>query len=305
MPELVVIGNPTARGAARAVDAVLREAARAGLDARVAATTAAEPGGAQARAALAAGADAVVAVGGDGTVRAIAAELAHTGMPLGIVPAGTANLFARNLDLPLHDVAAAARVAVSGPTAHIDLGRVVLTRAGGEREPEVPFLVVVGVGNDALAVEASSLRAKRRLGWLSYVAAGARRFGHPSFAVRGRFDGGPVEAARAWSVLVHNAARIPAGLRVLPGTRLDDGLLHVATVSPRHLAHWGRIAAAGAGLARAEGVLRHRRAERVTLGAVDAPMPVQLDGDPAGRAERIDARIDHAALRVRVPGSEP
>ena len=121
--------------------------------------------------------------------------------------------------------------------------------------------------------------------------------------MRGRFDGGPVESARAWSVLVHNAARIPAGLRVLPDTRLDDGLLHVATVSPRHLAHWGRIAAAGAGIARAEGVLRHRALRRVTLGAVDEPLPVQIDGDSLGRVSRIDARVEHGALSVRVRGS--
>ena len=62
-------------------------------------------------------------------------------------------------------------------------------------------------------------------------------------------------------------------------------------------------ALAGAGMARAEGVLRHRRARRVTLGAVDAPLPVQLDGDPLGRVIRLDARIDVAALSVRVTGS--
>lgn len=327
MASLAVIGNPTARAFDRAVDAVLREAASRGADARVLPTTVAEPGGPQARAALEQGADAVVAVGGDGTVREIAAVLAHTGMPLGIVPAGTANLFARNLDLSLRDLAAAARIAVGGlgagfaSTGHastggdesdesgasrlaaIDLGRVTLTRGDGEHEPERVFLVVTGVGNDALAVEAASLRHKRRLGWAAYIALGARRLGSPSFAVRGRFDGGEAEATQAWSVLVHNAARIPAGLQVLPDTRLDDGLLHVAAVSPRHLAHWGRIAAAGAGIARAEGVLRHRTAQRVTLGWVDDLLPVQIDGDAAGRVTRLDARIDTAALRVRVRGS--
>lgn len=303
MPAIAVIGNPTARGFAASVDAVLREAARSGADAHVLPTTSSVTGGPQTRRALQSGADAVVAVGGDGTVREIAAALAHSRVPLGIMPAGTANLFARNLDLPLRDAGRAARIAVSGRITPIDLGMAVLTRDGAH-EPAVPFLVVVGVGNDALAVEAASLRAKRRLGWASYVEAGLRRLGHPSFAVRGRFDGGPIEATRAWSVLVHNAARIPAGLHVLPDTRLDDGLLHVATVSPRHLAHWGRIAAAGAGIARAEGVLRHRAVERVTLGAVDAPLPVQLDGDPAGRIDRLDARIDRAALQVRVRGSD-
>lgn len=303
MPSLAVIGNPTARGFDRAVDAVLREAAVSGADAHVLRTTIAEPGGTQARAALSQGADAVVAIGGDGTVREVAAELAHTGVPLGIMPAGTANLFARNLYLPLHSATAAARIAVGSLDAPIDLGRVALTRGDETPEPERAFLVVAGVGNDALAVEAASLRHKRRLGWAAYVALGARRLGSASFAIRGRFDGGDVESTHAWSVLVHNAARIPAGMQVLPNTRLDDGLLHVAAVSPRRLAHWGRIAAAGAGIARAEGVLRHRTAQQVTLEGVDEALPVQLDGDAAGRATRIDARIDRAALRVKMRGS--
>lgn len=303
MTSLAVIGNPTARGHDRAVDAVLREAAATGADARVLATTLAEPGAPQARRALQDGADAVVAIGGDGTVREIATALAGTRVPLGILPAGTANLFARNLDLPLRDHAAAARVAVGGHDASVDLGRVTLTRGHDGQDPERVFLVVAGVGNDALAVEAASLRDKRRLGWAAYIAVGARRLASPSFAVRGRFDGGPTESTHAWSVLVHNAARIPAGMRVLPDTRLDDGLLHIAAVSPRRLAHWGRIAAAGAGIARAEGILQHRTAQRVTLGWVDDLLPVQIDGDAAGRVSRLDARVDRAALRVRVTGS--
>lgn len=303
MSTLVVIANPLARRLDRSLEMLLYEAAVHGMDAQVVRTTRTETGEAQARAALEAGADAVVAVGGDGTVRDVAGALAGSGVPLGIVPAGTANLFARNLDLPLRDPETAARIAFGGEVAAVDLGRVVLTRAGGEQEGERPFLVVVGVGNDALAVEAASLRAKRRVGWASYIAAGVSRFGHPSFAVRGRFDGGEVESTDAWSVLVHNAARITAGLQVLPGTRLDDGSLHVAAVSPTRLAHWGRIAAAGAGIARAEGILRHRTAQRVTLGAADDPLPVQIDGDAVGRVTRLDARIDSGALSVRMRGS--
>lgn len=300
---LAVIGNPTARGFDRAVDALLREAAAVGAEARVHKTSIAETGGPQARQALRDGADGVVVVGGDGTVRDVAGELAHGRVPLGIMPVGTANLFARNLDLPLRDHRAAARTAVRGNEADVDLGRVTLRRGDDGPEPERVFLVVAGVGNDALAVEAASLLDKRRLGWASYIALGARRLGSPSFDVRGRFDGGPVESTRAWSVLVHNAARIPAGFQVLPGTRLDDGLLHIAAVSPRRFAHWGRIAAAGAGVARAEGILQHRTAGRVTLGWVDGLLPVQIDGDAAGRVTRLDARIDRSALTVRVAGS--
>ena len=54
-----------------------------------------------ARAAVAAGADIVVAAGGDGTVRVVCAEMAGSGIPVGVIPAGTGNLLARNLSIPL------------------------------------------------------------------------------------------------------------------------------------------------------------------------------------------------------------
>lgn len=295
MLELVVVVKPVARGADRAVDAVLRAAVAAGLDARVVPTSVAEPGGPQARDAVAAGAAGVVVIGGDGTVRAVAEQLAGTRVPLGIVPRGTANLFARNLGLPRD--ARAASVAVAGAPTPTDLGRARLERADG-RVDEEPFLIVVGAGHDALTIEAASLRAKDRLGWPAYVAAGVGRMRLPGFRVRGTFDGASARA-QPWSVLVHSAAELPAGLRVVPGTSLRDGRLHVVAVSPRRPRDWVRIAASGAGIGRAAGVLGTRVVRRVVLEGLDDLLPVQIDGDPMGRAVRIHAEVRPGSLLVR------
>ncbi len=303
MPALTVVANPTSRGSAGAVEDVLRAAAARGWDARVARTTMAETGEAQARRALAAGDAAVVAIGGDGTVRAVATALAGTGVPLGIVPRGTANLFARNLGLPLAASAAVA-TAVAGEHRAVDLGTCVLHRADGRADAQ-RFLVVVGVGHDALAIEAASLRRKHRLGWPAYVAAGLGRLRLPGFRVHGVLDDESA-TAEAWSVLVHNAAGLPAGLRVVPGTSVDDGLLHVVTVTPRRVQDWARIAASGAGLGRADGVLGTRAVRRALLAPVGAePLPVQVDGDAEGRAVRIEAAVEPGVLLVRAPGRRP
>ena len=122
-PLACVVVNPSKPRATAAVrsllESELREAGYAGpvwLE-----TSVSEPGTMQARLALAAGASLVVAAGGDGTVRSVAAGLAGTGAQMGIVPLGTANLAARNLRVPVGDARAAARVVAHGIDLPADL----------------------------------------------------------------------------------------------------------------------------------------------------------------------------------------
>ena len=122
-PLACVVVNPSKPRATAAVRSLLegelREAGYAGpvwLE-----TSVSEPGTMQARLALAAGASLVVAAGGDGTVRSVAAGLAGTGAQMGIVPLGTANLAARNLGVPVGDTRAAARVVAHGVDLPADL----------------------------------------------------------------------------------------------------------------------------------------------------------------------------------------
>ena len=122
-PLACVVVNPSKPRATTAVRSLLedelREAGYAGpvwLE-----TSVSEPGMMQARLALAAGAGLVVAAGGDGTVRSVAAGLAGTGAQMGIVPLGTANLAARNLGVPVGDPRAAARAVAHGVDLPADL----------------------------------------------------------------------------------------------------------------------------------------------------------------------------------------
>src|SRR5690606_1966454 len=133
--------------------------------------------------ALAAGVDRLVVAGGDGTVRAVAGALAEgladsggTGgcTVLGVVPSGTANLFARGLGLPTRDLRGAARIAVTGPARSAALGRAELADRLGASTVH-PFLVVVGLGHDADTVAALDTRLKQRVRWLAYFEPGLRR----------------------------------------------------------------------------------------------------------------------------------
>ncbi len=165
-------------------------------------TTRADPGTGQAIHALQSAPSVVIAAGGDGTVRAVAAGMSHSGVPMGIIPVGTGNLVARNLQLPL-DLEEAFQIAVSGRVSGIDLAwlrteRVeepsvlpaegsLLTKALAdvgssrtelarlvERVPnplpnEYAYLVISGVGFDGETMANTNPKLKKAVGWAAYV----------------------------------------------------------------------------------------------------------------------------------------
>ena len=117
------VANPTKPGVPALRDAVVQACAARYLPEPLwLETTAEDPGVGQTRTALKKGASVVVAIGGDGTVRAVAEGLVGTDVPMGLIPQGTGNLLARNLDLPLGDVDALLRIALTGTDRPIDVG---------------------------------------------------------------------------------------------------------------------------------------------------------------------------------------
>lgn len=305
-PEVALVLNPVSRRAADAVVAVERACADAGLGRPlVLSTTPEDPGPGQAREAVARGARRIVVAGGDGTVRLVAGELAGLRVDLGVVPVGTANLFARSALLPTRDLDLAARTAVGRPGRATDLGRAVLTAAGGGRSVH-PFLVVAGLGHDAATLAAVTPELKERLRWLAYLVPGLRRLGRSGHALGLTLDGQPVDAGPLWSILAVNTARLPAGARVVPGARLDDGVLHAVLVAPTGARDWARIAATGLGRVRPRAgarypgdhaALRYREARTVHVRSPE-PVLAQVDGDVIPDIVGAELTILPAALRV-------
>ncbi|WP_062077333.1 diacylglycerol/lipid kinase family protein [Demequina globuliformis] len=277
-------------------------------------TTVEDPGTGQAAAAIAQGADVVVAIGGDGTVRAVADALAGTDVAMGIIPMGTGNLFARNLDLPLTDTTALLRTVLEGADQRVDVGYMDVERAfpGHGEDGRHLFLVMAGAGMDAEMVASADATLKKRVGWLAYFFAAIEHLGDKRMKVTVAVDDGPSTTTEMRTVLLANAGRLPGGLQLIPDASITDGELDIATLDARGgLVGWtelfGSVVAQGAGIKQSE-VLRawrtsridHARAKSVSI-EMESPQRVQVDGESLGRAIRLRGHIEPAALTVRIP----
>lgn len=261
-------------------------------------TTPSSFGREQAAQALAEGCDLIIACGGDGTVRMAAQALRHTGVPLGIVPSGTANIFARNLLLPLRDRRAAVRIALHGATAPVDLGEATLT-ARGERDEHL-FLVLAGIGHDAATVRDTDEPLKRRYGWFAYAISAARHALRAPAPMTVSYPANPPREIQAWSVIAGSCGKVPGGIEIFPGAVIDDGVLDVMEVTVSHPLNWLPIGLKGIFHLRS-GVPGMRHVLTPTLSVVPGcPLPVQVDGDVIEDVDRLDIGVDHRALAVRV-----
>src|SRR5215468_11200330 len=247
-----------------------------------------------ARRALAAGASLVFAAGGDGTVRACAEALAGSGVPLAIVPLGTANLTARALGVPTR-ADRAVDAGFGGRDRTIDLARV-------EGEDGAWFTAMAGLGLDAAVVAAAGEQLKRRFGWAAYAAAGMRKLTTPLHDFTVRLDDAEPLRRRARSVVVANAGLLPGGFTLLPGARLDDGLLDVGILAPSGAWDWIRLA--GRVLARdrrPDRALQRLQARRVRISA-EGVLPRQVDGEIISPGRALSVSVCPRALVVRLPG---
>ena len=188
----------------------------------------------------ASGAHAVLAYGGDGTVRAVATALIGTQVPLGLLPAGTGNLLARNLAVPFADLDAALTVALAGIDRAVDVGR--RWRSTSPVEDQQPraetFLVMAGLGFDAEVMASVEHRLKERVGWWAYVVAGARNLRGRQTRVLLSLDGEEPIRRRLRSVIVGNCGELTGGVRLMPDAKIDDGWLDVVVVAPRGVVGW-------------------------------------------------------------------
>lgn len=254
-----------------------------------------DPGTGMALAALADGADQVMVCGGDGTVREVCAALAGSGVPVGIIPAGTGNLLARNLDVPLY-IRSAVDVALNGQDRAIDLVEV-----SGDGVESGHFMVMAGMGFDAAIMEGVNDDIKKRIGYFAYFIAGFQSLMFPAVKVEISIDDQPFTTHRARTVVVGNVGYLQAGLPLLPDAAIDDGLLDVVILHPKGFFSWVPLAARVlAKSQRTDSTIDRLTGAKVVLRA-DRPTPRQLDGDSVGEGRELVMQNVPGRVLVKVP----
>lgn len=239
-------------------------------------------------AAATAGASGVVVWGGDGTFNEAAGALLHTGIPIGLVPAGSGNGLAGALGVP-RDPARAIVQALDGQPKPIDAGRM----AGR------CFFNIAGVGFDARVAALFNQRAAGSRGGWPYIAIGVRAgCTYCALDYDVQFEGEP-KRYKALLIAFANGREYGLGARIAPDARLDDGQLDVIIVEDASIV--GRFWHARH-LARGTPHLAPPvTTRRVTRAVIEAPgdMEFHVDGEPGVASGRIEVEILPAALMIR------
>lgn len=275
-------------------------------------TSADDPGRGATEAAIAAGCTAVVAAGGDGTVREVAEVLGERedAPDLGILPLGTGNLLARNLGIPLRDASAALTRVVTGEGAPLDLGTVDLRRADGTSEHH-GFVVMVGFGIDAQMIAETDDDLKDRAGWLAYVESlGRAMAGSEVREFTAAVDEATAETHSGHTLLIANCGTIQGGITLLPDADPADGRLDLLLLSADGVGAWLdtmrnlvwdnglKRLLTGADSAESSETAGHRQARSIAV-ELDAPVVFEIDGEEVGEVTGFDVTIRPAALSVR------
>jgi YegS/Rv2252/BmrU family lipid kinase len=218
-------------------------------------------------------AELLIVSGGDGTVSAVAGKLVNTGIPLGIVPRGTANAFANALGIPT-DITNACQTILAGRTQAIDLAT-----CNGH-----PMMLLVGIGLEANTIEAASREAKDRFGILAYLMAGIQQLQEMELFEVTIETESTVITCEATAITIANAA--PATSILAQGSNevvYDDGLLDLTIFAPA-----SKISALTASYHLLQSALQNRATDRDDIGYLRArtarittntPQKVVIDGE--------------------------
>jgi YegS/Rv2252/BmrU family lipid kinase len=234
--------------------------------------------------------DCVLAIGGDGTVAAVAAGILDTQAKLMIIPNGSTNVIARGLGIPGDPIRAARALLGDLETRWIDVAM------SGDRA----ILHMAGSGFDSLMFRDTSPAFKRLFAWLAYVPPAVRHLGDQPWRFKLKLDDTLIETDARMVLVANGDFVIHPRFRVGRGIRIDDGYLDVCLFRPPHvlgalsLAAWITL-----GQGQRSRYLTQYKAKSVEVDS-EPPAPVEFDGDYVGTTP-FSVSIRSRALPVVIP----
>jgi diacylglycerol kinase family enzyme len=217
--------------------------------------------------------------------------LAGSDVPLAIIPAGTANLFATNLGIP-SDIEAAVAVGLHGARRRLDLGRF-----NGER-----FAVMAGAGFDAAMIrDAGDGSLKERLGRVAYVWSGSENLRSKPFRANIEVDGASWYKGKASCILLGNVGTLVGGVEAFEDARPDDGRLELGVVTAEGLLEWGRMIARAAVGPADKSPLAHTTKVRSVKVKLNRKILYELDGGDRTKVKAFKVKVEPSAVTVCVP----
>ena len=264
------------------------------------------------------GADVVVAVGGDGTVRTVASAMSGTGHAMGIIPIGTGNLFARNMGIPIDDIDAALTVATSHGSRHVDVGRLSLLD-DPKADHGHAFLIIAGVGFDAAMIDDTDPQLKKNISWLAYFVGGVKNLFTPKYrgdvtitSTDGSMHTRHGVAFRTF--MAGNCGQIPV-FSLMPNASYDDGILDFEIIDTSggifgwanlfgDVVHQTITGKPGSNPLSTNSTMDQIQGVSAEI-TLEKPVLAQVDGDMLGRTRHLRFTVDREALCVRVPEVAP
>jgi len=290
--KLTVIVNPIA-GGGRSYDAIqryIRQWPHSQWEVELLTTRADHRAGSLARDLLERPPDLLAVCGGDGTVNEVASQIPHPPFPVAVIPAGTANVVARELGMPM-DPVRALQIALKRKVRQVDLGEL----GGGSVRR---FVFVAGIGFDAYVVSKVQPMLKKKLGKAAFVIAAIhclRSYTFPEIRIAAgnrTFSG--------TSCLVCNARSYGGGLLFCPNADMADGVLDVLILQGKRRVELIRfLLQAWCGTAARRDWIHRIRAKTLKIDGSSEVM-VQADGELAGQLP-LDIGIADLAFPLVVP----
>jgi diacylglycerol kinase (ATP) len=275
--------------------AILEGLRACGIEPELLYTTPEDEGYGLAKRAAAAGIELIIAAGGDGTIHAVANGIISTRSVLGIIPTGTMNNLAHSLNIP--DTIPAACVAIaSGETRSIDVGQI----------NDRVFIEVAGIGLEAaLFPAAEEIKQSRLFPTIHGIVSGLKAlFEFKPTRLRITLNGGRRRPYNAIQITICNAPFYGAHFQMASEIVMDDGLLDAFIYQNfSKLAYLRHVFFLSHGKRPYQPRLKRLRVQSLLVTA-DAPMEIQVDGQPLGYTPA-EVKVLPDALRIRVSGKDP